>query len=303
MHPSSTDEPFVREGWWFEPKWDGFRALAVRQGGRGRVMYRRGADAASTFPEIAAALEGLSVEHIVLDGELVVLEASGRANFHRLQRRALRRHSTEVRAAMARDPVSYYAFDILALEGLDLRPLPLSSRKEILKLALGKNHTLRYLDHLPTDGVVLYEHVRGLGLEGIVAKDSAAPYVAGRSRAWRRVIAYRTADLAIVGWTIPGHREAALHLAAFVNGSLRYRGSVHAGLDRELVGAFQARLASHAAAAPPYSGPGPRGPGHAWVQPLVVCEVRYREMTPDGHLRHPVFVRIRPDKPVTECTG
>ena len=289
--------PFRREGWIFELKYDGFRLLAGNEAGRPRLRYRGGSEATAAFPEVAAAL-GTLPRDLVLDGELVVVDESGRTHFQRMQKRLMLRRPREVaRAASGGLGATLFAFDLLGLEGYDLRALPLRERKGLLRglLPRGRGGAVRYVDHVEGEGLALYDEVRKLDLEGMVAKRASAPYSGGRSSDWIKVPVVRTAEFVVVGFTRPGlGMEGGLHLAARERGGLVYAGRVGSGLAgvlaqvREMLAGFRRAEAACAAA--------PRGRDHTWVEPRVVCEVRYRERTEEGLLRHPVFVRFRPDR-------
>ena len=293
---ASTGTPFDREGWIFELKYDGFRLLAGNEDGRARLRYRGGSDATAAFPEVAAALTALP-RNVVLDGEVVVVDEAGRTHFQRMQKRLMLRRPEEVaRAAAGRLRATYFAFDLLGLEGYDLRPLPLRERKGLLRGLLPPGGALRYVDHVVTRGVALYDEVRKLDLEGLVAKRAEAPYAAGRSSDWVKIPVVRTGEFVVVGFTRAGlGMDGGLHLAARGRGGLVYAGRVGSGLGsvlaevRETLAAFRRAEAACADA--------PRGRDHTWVEPRVVCEVRYRERTEEGLLRHPVFVRFRPERP------
>jgi bifunctional non-homologous end joining protein LigD len=298
MLAEAAAEPFSDPGWLFELKYDGYRALARREGARAVLRYRSGDDATALFPEVAKALEMLPAD-AVLDGELVVLAPDGRPSFQALQQRAQLRGRDDVRRAAVERPATLFAFDLLALADLDLRPLPLADRKRVLAGLVPRLGPVRYADHVVGRGEDLYREVQARGLEGIVAKRGDAPYRAGRSAAWRKIRVERTGDFAVVGFTRPrGARTAfgALLLAVREGGGWRYAGSVGAGFDERLLGSLHARLAPDARRTPPCSGPVPRGGGNTWVEPRVVVEVRFKEWTADGLLRHPVFLRLRDDK-------
>jgi bifunctional non-homologous end joining protein LigD len=301
MLAAHAEAPFDREGWLFELKYDGYRMLALREGARARLRYRSGADATRMWPELAKAVEMLPVDAL-LDGEVVVLDEAGRPSFQALQGRA-RRAGEDPGAALAA-PGTLFAFDLLALGDRDLRPLPLRERKRLLAGVVPRLGPVRYADHVEAKGRALFEEVTARGLEGIVAKDGAAPYRAGRSAAWRKLRAERASDFAVVGFTAPRGARArfgALHLAAMDGGRLVYAGSVGTGFSGARLDEIHARLAPRARPTPPCDGPVPRGRGHTWVEPELVCEVRFREWTDEGLLRHPVFVRLREDKRVEEA--
>ena len=304
MLATTAERPFSSPEWLFELKQDGFRALLTRAGGRPQVMLRGGGDATRTFPEVARALQALPCQDAVLDGELVVLAADGRASFHGLQQRAHLDRPADCERAAVTQPVTCFCFDLWALDGFDLRPLPLRQRKEFLRQLLPRAGALRYLDHIDGQGEALYAEVARLGLEGLLAKRADAPYRAGRSPHWLKLRVDRSGDFVVVGFTRPKGTRAglgALQLAAQVAGGLRYAGSVGSGFTDAELRSLREELEPHTVATPPCTGELPQGPDQHWVTPQLVCEVRFKEWTHDGHLRHPVFLRLRRDKSVASC--
>ncbi len=252
--------------------------LAGRDRGRPRLRYRSGLDATGAFPEVAAALDALPRGDFVLDGEVVVLDAEGRPRFQRLQQRS---------------QATLFAFDCLAAEGRDLRARPLLERKEALRRILRGQSAIRFVDHVPTDGLGFFDEVRALGLEGIVAKRADSPYVPGRSRDWRKIRSERTGDFVVVGYTRTAlGEEGGLHLATADGATLRYAGRVGTGFEAGVLAEARALLAPFVRDTAACEG-APRSRGHVWVEPRIVCEVRYKETTEAGLLRHPVFVRFR----------
>jgi bifunctional non-homologous end joining protein LigD len=182
---SSASLPFNRSGWIFELKYDGFRMLAANRGGRAELVSRRGNDFAARFPEIATEL--LALPGVVLDCELVVLDAAGRPQFDRLSKRSRRTRRFLIDNAARADPACLFAFDILELGGEDLRPEPLLERKDALHAVLGDTRRIRYTGHIEEDGPALFKVATQLRLEGIVAKRMAAPYPRGRSSDWVKI--------------------------------------------------------------------------------------------------------------------
>ncbi|HKV07809.1 MAG TPA: DNA ligase D [Thermoanaerobaculia bacterium] len=306
MKPETSDRPFSRAGWIFELKYDGFRMLAAGGAGEARLSYRSGMVATHIFPELAEAVAALPFEGLLLDGEAVVLDEAGHPSFQRLQRRGLRTKSVDAHRAAADHPAALFVFDLLAIAGFDLRPLPLLQRKGILARVLSvAAGPVRYLDHVPVRGEDLYAAVEQLGLEGIVAKREDSPYRSGYSKDWLKVRVDRTCDFAVVGFDpVPGAKTGfrRLHLAVRDGTTgFAYVGMVGTGFDRADMAEIRPRLEAASRATPPVSGAG--GKGTVWVEPAVVVEVRYKEQTEDGHLRHPVFLRVRDDKTVGECFG
>jgi bifunctional non-homologous end joining protein LigD len=303
MLAESREAAFTREGWVFELKYDGYRMLARREGTRARLRYRSGQDATRLWPEVARAVETLPLDDLLLDGELVVLDAEGRPSFQGLQARAGLSRPEEIERAAAERPATLFSFDLLALGGHDLRPLPLLARKALLARVLPRLGPVRYADHLETRGEELLREVAARGLEGIVAKRADAPYRPGRSPAWLKIRLERAGDFAVVGFTEPaGTRRGfgALHLAVREGKregeALVYAGSVGSGFSESDLEAIRARLDPRVRPTPACGGAVPRGRGNVWVEPEMVVEVRYRQWTREGLLRHPVFARLREDK-------
>ncbi len=303
MLAETADAPFTDPAWLFEIKYDGYRLIASLEDGRATLRTRNGRDATAAFPEVASALAALPYSRVVMDGEVVAHDATGRPSFQRLQKRALLRRASDVRAAAAELPVSLYIFDLIAFEDFDLRRLPLIERKRLLRLALPTIGPLRYCDHVDAQGEAFFEQLGGLGLEGMVAKRADSPYVSGRSSHWKKVRADRSGDFVVVGYTAPkGTRSGfgALHLAVFDDARLTYAGSVGSGFTSKQLRDVKSALDGMRVDEPPAMH-SPAGRDHVWVRPEFVCEVRYKESTREGLLRHPVFLRMRDDKRPEEC--
>ncbi|HZI64483.1 MAG TPA: DNA ligase D, partial [Thermoanaerobaculia bacterium] len=299
MLAETTGRPFSRRGWVFELKYDGFRVLAAK----GALIYRSGQHATRLFPEVARAVSALPVADCILDGEVVVLEESGRPSFQRLQKRAQLQRAGDIERGTLEHPATYFAFDLLACEGLDLRPLPLVERKRLLRALLPAAGPLRYADHVEERGEALFAEVQRLGVEGIVGKRADSLYAAGRSAHWQKVRADHEEDLVVVGYTQPkGSRAAlgALLLAGYDGDRLVYAGRVGTGFSDAQLGAIAARLDQRRRASPPCSE-APAGKEHVWTEPALVAVVRFKERTDDGQLRQPVFVRLRDDKKPEDC--
>lgn len=317
MLAESTGQAFTRDDWLFELKLDGYRLLASKAAGEALLLTRNGNDYTRVFPEIARAVKALPFDSIIIDGEVVVQDANGMPSFARLQQRGRLQSEIDIRRASVELPATFYAFDLLAFEDFDVRPLPLDRRKELLMDAIPRLGPVRALDHIEREGEAFLKRVTELGLEGIIAKAASAPYTGGRTDKWLKIKAEPTADFVIVGYTAPKRSRShfgALQLADMVNGELVYAGRVGTGFDEQLLNEIESLLAGTERDDPPCVGPiissgdGPL-PGSAipetktttWVEPRVVCEVRYREWTPDGLLRHPAFQRLRDDKEPREC--
>jgi bifunctional non-homologous end joining protein LigD len=304
MLAEAADRAFTRKEWLFEPKLDGYRVLAARAKGEPRLLTRNGNDCATSFPEILRALAALPFDRLVLDGEVVALDDSGRPSFQRLQGRARLSRPIDIRHAAVNIPVTYYAFDLLGFEDFDLRPLPLSERKAILRRVLPPVGALRFLEHVDEEGEALYQEAMRLDLEGIVAKKAGAPYKAGRSPLWLKVRSRLSDDFVVVGFTAPkGARGGfgALQLGEFVNGTLTYAGRAGTGFTERQLGEVTRKLEAQKRRDPPCVGPIQGDKETTWVEPTMVCEVEYTERTDEGLLRQPVFLRFRDDKAPEEC--
>ncbi len=316
MLAETRDRPFSDDDWLFELKYDGYRLLLAREDGEPKLVYRRGGDATSTFPEIARAVRSIPSESFVMDAELVALDAEGRPSFQRLQQRSQLRRKADIDRGAVETPLTVFVFDLIAFEGRDLRPLPLLERKRALRDILQPERSektsnpfadrlpkgpepVRYTDHVEARGAELYREIAGHGLEGMMAKKKASPYRAGRSADWLKIPCERTGDFAIVGFSAPKGTRAglgALHLALRDGNELRYAGRVGSGFDDRLLQAMRRRLEAKQRPTPACTGTVPKSAGHVWVDPELVCEVRFKELTDEGLLRHAVFVRIRDDK-------
>jgi bifunctional non-homologous end joining protein LigD len=318
MLAEPCDEPFTRDDWVFELKLDGYRLLAIKSRGEVLLLTRNGNDYTAVFPEVARAVKALPFADVIIDGEVVVLDPSGMPSFSRLQRRGRLTSPLDVRRAAVELPATYYAFDLLAFEDFDLRPLPLVQRKALLLDAFPKLGIVRALDHIEGEGERFLEQVQALGLEGIIAKKADAPYRGGRTDKWLKLKTDKTGDFVIVGFTASrGSRShfGALQLGDYVGGQLVYAGRAGTGFDeallREIGGQLSKLVRDDAPCEGPVLAPGepplprkqiPETRTTTWVEPVLVCEVRFREWTPDGLLRHPTFQRMRSDKNPEDCT-
>ncbi len=304
MLAETRDSAFTRPGWLWELKYDGYRLLAGRESGKTILRYRHGMDSTATFPEIARAISALPCDAFVLDGEVVVLDPSARPRFGLLQKRGLLQRRTDIERAAVELPATYFAFDLLGFEDFDLRGLPLSTRKALLQRFVPKAGPLRFADHIEEKGDDLLAAAGELGLEGVVGKKADSTYRGARSADWLKVRLDRTGDFAVVGYTKPdGGRSGfgALHLAYWHDGGLVYGGRVGTGFSDKQLREIHARLERSVRETPACGGAVPTGRDHVWVEPEIVAEVRFKEWTGDGLLRHPAFLRLREDKPIEEC--
>ena len=300
------DKPFSRKGWIFELKYDGYRLLAGVRKGQPYLRYRNGYDATALFPEIARTLAALPVSSVLLDGEVVVLDGDSRPSFSRLQQRALLSKAHDIQRAAVRLPATFFAFDLIEFEGHDLRPLEVVERKALLQKIVPAAGAIHYCDHIAERGEAFLEQIGHMRLEGMVAKRSNSSYVGRRSADWLKFRHDYTDDFVIVGYTLPkGQRKglASLHVAtADDNGGFLYAGRVGTGFSDAVLKELTVRLEELATKTAQFTGDVPGGRTHRWVRPELVCEVRYKERTPQRMLRHPVFLCLREDKEPEDCT-
>jgi bifunctional non-homologous end joining protein LigD len=289
-------------GWAYEFKWDGVRALAAIDRGRLRLQARSGADITAAYPELAPL--GGALERAVLDGEIVVLDETGRPSFTALaERMHVREKGRAGRLASSR-PVTYMIFDLLAFDGYDLTGEPYQRRREALE-ALNLSATRWLVPPAFDDGEATLEAAREYALEGVVAKRLSSVYRPGvRSPDWVKYKHDYTADLVVGGWK-PGARVLGALLVGVMrpDGRLDLRGRVGGGIsaakERELLAALRPLVIDSS----PFAGQLAREDSKdaTWVRPEVVVQIRYGEQTPDGRLRFPRLERLRPDKSAAEC--
>jgi bifunctional non-homologous end joining protein LigD len=300
----TIEEPFSDPAWIFELKYDGYRVLASRAGGAATLRYRSGRDATRLFPDVTRALSALPYESLVLDGEVVVFAADGRPVFNRLQQRTQLQGEVDIRRAATLHPATFMIFDLLAFEGHDLRGLPLIERKRLLQGILPGQGPLRYADHVDEHGREFYAVVRERGLEGVVAKRADSPYLGHRSDCWLKLRVERIDDFVIVGFTSPqGSRVGfgALHLAVWDDDRWLYAGRVGTGFGGDALDRLSQALQALLPWVPTFEPPSTPQRDDYWVQPALVCTVKYREWPEGGLVRFARFQHLREDKPPREC--
>jgi bifunctional non-homologous end joining protein LigD len=300
-----TDEPFDDPNWIFERKLDGIRCMAHRDGGgQVRLISRTDKDMTGQFPEVADALEAQPVDDFVVDGELVAFQ-DGITSFSTLQRRARERVS-----------VFLYVFDLLRLEGRDVRELPLRERKALLRDSFEFGGRVRYSPHRNEHGTKLFRKACSEGLEGLMAKRADSPYrSAARSRDWLKLKCHFEQELVIGGFTAPqGSRTdfGALLVGYYEDGRLRYAGKVGTGFDHATLEELGRRLRELERDDPPFADVHPIPRGTHWVEPELVAQIGFSEWTQGGEraarasprsrgrLRHPRYLGLRDDKPAGE---
>ncbi len=293
-----SDDAFTDPSWVFERKLDGIRCGAIRSGGRVQLLSRSGQDLTAGYPEIVQALEQPGPD-LLLDGEIVAFD-KGRTSFERLQRR-MQIHDP-VRARSTGVAVYYYVFDLLELDGRDLRSRPLLERKSELRHALQFQGRLRFTPHRRGDGEQALREACRRGWEGLIAKRADSRYVASRSRDWLKLKCVQAQELVIGGWTAPrGSRQrlGAILVGYYDGENLRYAGKVGTGFDAAALELLGDELERRERATPPFSKDGLPRAAH-WAEPELVAQIGFTEWTRDGKLRHPRYEGLRTDKPASE---
>jgi bifunctional non-homologous end joining protein LigD len=281
------------EEWVHEIKYDGYRVLCEVREGEARVITRRGKDWTDRFTPIASEAAKLPVSEAILDGEVVVLEPDGRTSFQALQ---------NTLSGDRQGDLVFFAFDLLYLDGWDLRRAPLLARKGALgELLAGRTGPIRLSDHVPGSGEDFYGQACKYGLEGIISKRGDLGYHSGRSKDWLKVKCLQRQELVIVGFTNPEKSRVglgALLLGVYEGKELVYAGKVGTGFDDSTLRELRARLDKLEIEKPAFKN-APRGAearrSH-WVKPELVAEVAFTEWTDENILRHPTFQGLREDK-------
>jgi len=285
--------PFSDPDWIFERKLDGIRCVAIRDGARLRMLSRNDLDLGGRFPEVREALSSQPGSRWAIDGEVVAFDR-GRTSFARL-------------ADRGRRPVAvfYYVFDLLWLDGLDVRALPLRTRKRLLRDVLSARGPIRLSPHRNGEGEAMFAHACAQGWEGVIAKRADSPYRATRSRDWLKFKCEAGQELVIGGFTAP--RGSRTEFGALLlgyhdgHGDLRYAGKVGTGFDRDTLRELGGRLRSLRRERSPFREADTiRERNITWVEPTLVAQLAFTEWTSAGRLRHPRYLGLREDKAAAE---
>jgi bifunctional non-homologous end joining protein LigD len=304
MKAQLVDAPPAGE-WLYEIKFDGFRAMAYRDRNGTRLLSRNNNDFSAKFPEVFEAISSLDVGDAVIDGEIVALDEKGRSSFQLLQAYNL---------GQKRPPILFYAFDLLQLNGKDLQQLPLTERKAQLEQLLKNGPSLvRFSTSLGNEPEALLEQAREIGLEGLIGKRPDSIYEAGqRSGNWIKLKLHQEQEFVIGGYTPPGGSRpyfGALLVGVYKAGEFKFAGKVGTGFNTKLLHSLYTQFKKIATDTCPFTDlpekrSGRYGQGVTaaemkrchWVQPKLVCQLKFTEWTRDDRLRHPVFLGLREDK-------
>jgi len=305
MKPKLLETPPTGGDWIYELKFDGYRVQAIKNGAKVKLISRNENDLTKSFAEVAAAVADLPCAECVIDGEVVALDEEGRSSFQLLQAREMEGHQS---------PLYYYVFDLLQLEGKNLTGLPVTIRKETLRqLCADAGEPMRYSGELGQDAPALLREVQRRGLEGIIGKQAQSHYEAGRrSGAWIKLKCVNEQEFVVGGYTPPaGARQhfGALLVGYYEKKRLLFAGKGGTGFTTKNLAALHKKFQGEARKDCPFAdlpskhaGQWSQGitpgmmPKMKWINPVIVCQVKFAEWTRDGKLRAPVFLGLRADK-------
>ncbi|NML09444.1 DNA ligase D [Sphingobium sp. AR-3-1] len=292
-----VDDVPVGNDWLHEIKFDGYRALAAVAGDQVRIFTRSGLDWTDKFQPLAAAIAALDLPPALIDGEIVAFGADGNPSFSALQSVLKRGHGAQ------RDdtPFQFFAFDLLSLEGQDMKAMPQIERKERLEALLkAATPPVQVADHVIGAGEALFRSLCDAGQEGIISKRIDAPYRGDRTRNWVKVKCTRRQEFIIIGRSASAARGrpfASLLLAQHEGKALVYKGKVGTGFDAEMMDRLAKAMTPLETDKAPLEVPRTEARGATWLKPKLVAEIAFAEFTADGRVRHASFLGQRADKP------
>ncbi len=289
MLATLVQEPFDDADWIFEIKWDGYRAIAETGVKELRLYSRNGLSFKDAYPAVSEDLQRIN-RHMVLDGEITAMDDQGRPNFQLLQHA-----SSEPDTALV-----YNVFDLLELDGKDLRNKTLAERKKLLKDALPSSDHVKYCDHVDARGKEFFAVAKEQDLEGVIAKRKDGRYLEGkRSSGWLKIKNHRSQEAVIGGWTAPRNSRkhfGALLLGVYEKGKLIYVGHTGTGFNAETLKELSALMKPLERKTSPFANTVDANSPATWITPKLVANIKFTEWTRDDHMRHPVFLGLRVDK-------
>ena len=298
MKAALADRPPKGDEWLFEVKWDGVRAIAFVEQEEVRLQSRSGLRCERQYPELAVIHHHIAARQAVLDGEIAVLDEKGVSRFHLIQSRIANTDPNTIAHLVRSTPVVYFVFDLLYLDGYDLRGVALAQRRELLEAVVTPGPVLRISEAFPGAGDAMLEAARETGLEGILAKHASSTYESKRSREWLKIKIVGEQEFVIGGFTEPqGDRDhfGALVLGVNEGGKLRWVGNVGTGFDQKTLAALYGRLEPLITRECPFDPRPKPDRGMTWVKPQLIAQVKFANWTTDQRLRAPVYLGLRND--------
>jgi bifunctional non-homologous end joining protein LigD len=302
MLATLATRPPSGDAWLHEVKWDGVRALCFIEENQLCILSRSGKRCDQQYPELSVLPRHIQASQAVLDGEIAVLDDKGRSSFSLIQPRISVSDANSVAHLSRSTPVNLFLFDLLYFDGYDLRGAPIEERKRLLSEIVTPSERIHVSDFFTVDGPAMLEAARANGLEGIVSKARGSKYEGRRSRDWIKVKVVTSEDFVIGGFT-HGERDyfSSLVLGLYDGEKLTHAGQVGTGFNEKSLKEIYSKIEPLITKKSPFAGTVKALRDVTWVQPELVAEIKYLEMTPDGLLRAPVFVGLRPDKNPKDC--
>jgi bifunctional non-homologous end joining protein LigD len=291
--------------WLFEVKWDGVRAIAFIENETVRLQSRTGNRCERQYPELSAIPHQIAAENAILDGEIAILDSKGVSQFHLIQPRIMNADPNSV-AHMSRSiPAVYFVFDLLYLDGYDLRGVRLDERRRLLEEIVAPDPFIRISAAFPGAGEEMLDAARDNGLEGLLAKRASSCYEAKRSSEWLKIKIVNQQEFVIGGFTEPqGDRShfGALVLGLYEDGKLNWAGNVGTGFDQKTLAFLYSRLEPLITAKCPFAERPKPDRGMTWVKPELLAQVKFTQWTQDKRLRAPVYLGLREDVKPEQAT-
>ena len=302
MMAFAETQPPAGNEWLYEVKWDGVRAICFIENGAVRIISRNGNSFDRQYPELSVLPHYIQAATAIVDGEIAVLDEEGKPRFELIQPRIHQTDPNTIAHLARKTPVKLFLFDLIYLDGYDLRAVPLLERKRALRSIVQPFERLQLSDHFVAKGPEMLEAARTAGLEGIIAKRCDSKYEERRSRSWLKIKVTGRQEFVICGYT-HGERDtfSSLVLGVYDAGRLVWAGNVGTGFNEASLEMLAGKLAGLRTAKSPFDQKAAMLRTATWVEPRLVCECKFVEWTREGRLRAPVFLGLRPDKNPEDC--
>jgi bifunctional non-homologous end joining protein LigD len=302
MKAALADKPPRGDEWLFEVKWDGVRAICFIEQESLRLVSRTGHSCEKQYPELSVIPHYVAASQAILDGEIAALDEKGVAHFELIQPRIAQSDANAVSHMARSRPVVYFAFDLLYLNGYDLRQVTLIERKQLLESVVTPTGVLRISEHFPGAGDAMLQAAQETGIEGLMAKRAGSRYESRRSGDWIKIKIVERQEFIVCGFTA-GERDhfGALVLGLYDNGKMVWAGNVGTGFDQKTMAMLRQKLDPLTVADSPFPDAPKVGKDVTWVKPELVAEVKFANWTNEGRLRAPVYMGLRPDVNPRDC--